>query len=122
MEDPHPLDVLSVTTTVGSLADAQSLAHDLVARRLAACVQLEPGLQAVYRWDGKLCDDAEVRLTIKTPPQARDALQAFLAERHPYRLPQFLAVSMRASDAYAQWVRGEVTLPGEPAAERPATR
>ncbi|RYF44645.1 MAG: divalent cation tolerance protein CutA, partial [Comamonadaceae bacterium] len=49
MEDPHPLDVLSVTTTVGSLADAQSLAHDLVARRLAACVQLEPGLQAVYR-------------------------------------------------------------------------
>lgn len=113
----HPDDdlvVLSVTTTVGSLAEAQALARDLVAERLAACVQLEPALQSFYRWEGRACEDAEVRLTIKTVPAAAAALQTFLARRHPYELPQFLATPMRASAAYAQWVRGEVVLPAGP--------
>lgn len=112
MEDRDSLDdVLSVTTTVATLADAQALARALVEGRLAACVQLEPGVQSFYRWDGKTCDDAEVRLTIKTVPAAAPALQAFLAQRHPYDLPQFLATPLRASAAYAQWVREAVSLP-----------
>lgn len=108
MEQGHELDILTVTTTVGSLEDAQRLARGLVEARLAACVQVEPGLQSFYRWQGKTCEDPEVRLTIKALPQGAPALQAFFAQHHPYELPQFLAWTMRASPAYAQWVRGEL--------------
>ena len=116
MEDCKELDILSVTTTVASRADGEALARAILARRLAACVQLEEGLTSFYRWQGKDCADAEVRLTAKTLPACAGALQALLEEQHPYELPQFLATCMHASPAYHAWVRGEVTVPhaGEP--------
>lgn len=120
MEDCKDLDILSVTTTVGSLAQAQALARQLVAARLAACVQLEPGVQSFYTWQGQACEEAEVRLTIKTLPAAAQALLDFLGAHHPYEVPQFLATRMQASPAYAQWVRGEVDLRPAGPAQTPA--
>ena len=105
MEDRQ---ILAVTTTVGSLADAQKLARAILERRLAACVQVEEGLTSFYRWEGKECEDAEVRVTIKTLPGLEQALLALFQEQHPYEVPQFLAVGMRASEAYYAWVMGEV--------------
>ena len=100
--------ILTVTTTAASMEDARRLAVAIVQARLAACVQLDAIAASFYRWDGKLCDEAEVRLTIKTLPALREALQAFFAEHHPYDLPQFVAVTAGASKAYADWVRAEV--------------
>jgi periplasmic divalent cation tolerance protein len=111
MEDCKDLDILAVTTTVGSLADAQALARAILERGLAACVQVEEGLTSLYRWEGRQCEDPEVRLTIKTLPACGGALQALFEEQHPYELPQFLAVRMQASAAYYDWARGEVTVP-----------
>jgi periplasmic divalent cation tolerance protein len=108
MENCKESDILSVTTTVGSLADAQALARRIVAARLAACVQVDEGVQSFYRWEGKDCEEAEVRLTIKTVTACVQALQALFAQAHPYQVPQFLTVPMRASPAYAAWVRAEV--------------
>lgn len=110
MEDSQARDILALTTTVGNLADAQALARGLVVQRLAACVQLEPGVQSVYRWEGKVCEEAEVRLTVKTLPDRRQAIEAFLAEKHPYDLPQVTWVVMSASAAYAAWVAQAVSL------------
>lgn len=112
MQDCKELDILTVTTTVGSLQDAQRLARQLVHSRLAACVQLDRGLQSFYRWEGELCEEEEVRLVIKTLPQCEPALQALFAQHHPYQVPQFLAVTMRASQAYADWAGAQVQLPG----------
>ena len=114
MENSQGRDILTVTTTVGSLADAQKLARALLQRRLAACVQVEEGLTSFYRWEGRDCEQAEVRLTIKTLPGCAAALQAFLREQHPQDVPQFLAVRMEASEAYYDWARGEVSLPEDP--------
>ena len=100
-------DILTVTTTVGSREDAQALARAILQRRLAACVQVEEGLTSFYRWEGKECEDAEVRVTIKTLPGSEDALQALFAEQHPYEVPQFLATRMQASEAYFAWVEAE---------------
>jgi len=111
MQDPAELEILSVTTTVGSLADGQALARELIAQRLASCVQVEPGLTSFYRWKGQQCEEGEVRLVIKTLPGTEQALQEFFASHHPYDLPQFLAVPMRASQAYAAWVRSETGHP-----------
>jgi periplasmic divalent cation tolerance protein len=108
MQDCKDLDILTVTTTVGSLDDAKRLARDIVERHLAACVQLEPIAASLYQWEGRLCEDPEVRLSIKTLPHLRSALEALFAEAHPYELPQFLCETQAASAAYAAWVRGEV--------------
>ena len=114
MQDHQDRGILSVTTTVGSAAEAEALAVALMDARLAACVQVEPGVVSHYRWEGRRHADPEVRLTIKTLPAAEAALQAFFAAHHPYDVPQFLATPMRASPAYADWVRGEVSLPAAP--------
>jgi len=101
-------DILAVTTTVDSVAAAQALARQILAERLAACVQIEQGLTSLYRWQGELCEAPEVRLVIKTLPGRVSALQALFAQHHPYELPQFTAVPMNASEAYSEWVRAEV--------------
>lgn len=107
MQDCKELDILSVTTTVGSLADAQALAREIISQRLAACVQVEEGVTSFYRWQGKQCEEPEVRLVIKTVPGREAALQDLFARLHPYEVPQFLAAPMRASEAYASWARAE---------------
>jgi periplasmic divalent cation tolerance protein len=112
MEDRKDLDILTVTTTVGSAADAQRLAREIVSRRLASCVQVEAGLQSFYHWQGQLCEEPEVRLVIKTLPACEQALQQLFAQHHPYEVPQFVGVTMRASEAYARWAHAEVRLPG----------
>ncbi len=102
------MEVLSLTTTVASKEDAERLARALLDRRLVACVQLDDGVQSHYRWKGETCADAEVRLTIKSLPARLAALQDFMAEQHPYEVPQLLWQTMGASPAYAEWVRQAV--------------
>jgi periplasmic divalent cation tolerance protein len=114
MENSQGRDILTVTTTVGSREDARKLARAIVQARLAACVQVEEGLTSFYRWQGRECEDAEVRLTIKTLPGCEQALQALFREQHPYEVPQFVAVGMQASEGYFEWVRGEVSVPADP--------
>jgi len=109
MAECNDRDILVVTTTVASLAQARALARAIVQRRLAACVQVEEGLASFYRWQGKECEDGEVRLTIKTLPRCEEQLQALFAEQHPYEVPQFLCVRMRASEGYFAWVATEVS-------------
>jgi periplasmic divalent cation tolerance protein len=110
MEDCKDLDILTVTTTVGSVTDGQALAREILQQRLAACVQVEEGLTSFYRWEGRLCEDAEVRLTIKTVAECAQRLQELFRQKHPYEVPQFVAVAMKASPGYGAWVRGEVGL------------
>ena len=102
------MEILSLTTTVASREDAERLARALLGRRLAACVQIDDGVRSHYRWKGETCADAEVRLTIKSLPGRLAAIQDFMAEQHPYEVPQLLWQAMGASPAYAEWVRQEV--------------
>ena len=105
---PSPCKIASLTTTVPTEPEAQGLARGLVEARLAACVQVEPGLQSHYRWQGELQADAEVRLTVKTVPGARAAVEAFIRRYHPYQLPQLLWQELEASEDYGAWVAGNV--------------
>lgn len=111
MPECNDRDILTVTTTLGTPAEARALARAILQRRLAACVQVEEGLTSFYRWQGKEREDAEVRLTIKTLPHCEAGLLALFAEQHPYEVPQFLCMRMRASEAYFAWARTEVASP-----------
>ena len=90
-----------VLTTVGTAFDVTALARDLVEQRLAACVNVIPQIQSVYRWQGKIENDAEQLLLIKTVAERVDALQAALLARHPYDVPEF--VVMRMDDVRGAW-------------------
>lgn len=107
MADWTETDILSVATTVGSREDARRLAQGLLEARLVACVQLDPEVESHYRWDGRLCAEPEVRLVLKTTPDRLQDIQAWLAEHHPYDLPQLVWQRLSATPAYAAWVRKE---------------
>ena len=97
-------DLLAVFTTVGSEDDAHRIAHTLVARRLAACVQIEP-IHSVYRWHGEVQQDPEVRLLIKTRADQWDAVREAVLAMHPYELPALYALPVSHGHApYAEWV------------------
>lgn len=103
--------ILTVTTTVGSRPDAEQLARAVVTARLAACAQLDAAVTSVYRWEGRVCEEAEVRLTFKTTVEAEPALRAFVAAHHPYELPQYACWRAEVTPAYAAWVRAGVEAP-----------
>jgi periplasmic divalent cation tolerance protein len=106
-QNPQSPEVASIATTVATAEDARRLARSLVERRLAACVQIDAGLTSVYRWDGKLCEEPELRLTIKTTPDRVAEVEHVVRTEHPYQLPQFIVSVMRPSEAYGRWVKGE---------------
>jgi len=83
-----------VLTTVGADFDPRPLARELVESRLAACVNIIPGIESVYRWEGNVAEDGEKLLLIKTVDERLDELQARLFARHPYDVPEFVALAI----------------------------
>jgi periplasmic divalent cation tolerance protein len=91
--------------------DAVALGRALVEEGLAACVNVLPPMESVYRWQGSVHQDAERQLVIKTRAERLDALQARLKMLHPYEVPEFLVLPVSAgSPSYLEWVKGSVTL------------
>ena len=99
--------LIAVVTTVATRAQALALAQALVEQRLAACVQISP-IESVYRWDGAVQVEPELRLLCKTTAQRWTAIEAAIRERHPYELPQIVAFALDPAHApYAAWVESE---------------
>lgn len=98
-------DVLLVLTNVPDEAVAQNLARILVARRIAACVNVLPAVRSVYQWQGKVEDAAEVTMLIKSTQGRYAELEAAIVEAHPYDVPEIIAVPVAAGlPAYLSWV------------------
>ena len=91
---------------------ALRLARALVVRRLAACVNVVPGVTSVYRWQDGLQEDDEVQLLVKTTRGRFEALAEAVRELHPYELPELVAVEIAAGlPDYLAWVRAETGAP-----------
>ena len=103
-----PVSALICFCTCPDADSAERIAAALVAERLAACVNLLPGLRSVYRWQGKVEAAAEVLLLVKTSAEAYPALQERLRQLHPYELPELLAVEAASGlPEYLQWLAAE---------------
>lgn len=93
-----------VVTTVGTREQAEALGRAMVDLRLAACAQIEP-ITSIYRWQGKVHQEGEYRLLLKTSAAHYAQAEAALRARHPYELPAIHAMATDAAEpAYAAWV------------------
>lgn len=102
--------VLLVLTNLPDHDSARRMAHSLVQKRVAACVNILAGCHSVYRWQGKIESASEVPLLIKTTRSAYPRLEEFIRSQHPYELPEIITVSeVGGLPAYLQWVVSEVS-------------
>lgn len=100
---------LVVLTTLATEADARALVTSLVAARLVACGTLLAGARSIYRWEGKVTEEAEVVVLLKTDAAKWEDLCAAVRERHPYQVPELLALPVaRGLDRYLSWLTQEV--------------
>jgi periplasmic divalent cation tolerance protein len=91
--------------TVSSESEAKTIAHALVEERLAACVNIIPGLTSIYRWEENICEDRELLLVIKTQGQKVAALRERIAHLHSYAVPEVLALPITDGSArYLAWL------------------
>ena len=99
-------EVELVLITAPSAEVGRTLAQGLVEERLAACVNVVPGLCSIYRYEGSVHEDAEVLLLVKTCASRAGELEAFVGEQHPYDLPELVRIAVPGgSQAYLDWVR-----------------
>jgi periplasmic divalent cation tolerance protein len=102
-------DKLVVLTTSGSETEARKIAQALVERRLAACVNIVPRIQSVYRWKGRVEQAEEYLLLIKTVKAREEQVRSAIHELHSYDLPECIAVPIDSGSAeYLKWLSDSV--------------
>lgn len=103
------VDAKIVLTTVGALEKAEEIAHALVERRLAACVNIIGPIRSIYRWKGAIERDQEYLLLIKTTAERATELASTFAELHAYELPENVELSIEGGGvAYLDWLAAQV--------------
>ena len=99
-----------VLTTLPADADAAGFGRTLVEERLAACVNVLPVMESVFRWEGNVERDAERQVILKTSRDRTAALWDRIRELHPYEVPEFVVLPiLDGSDAYLRWVGDSTT-------------
>ena len=101
-------ELLLVMTSLPDEDVAKELAKRLIDAHLAACVQIQSGVQSIYRWEGRVCEEQEAVLVAKTTAEQWSAMSAFIKQNHPYDVPEIIAQPITHSHAdYARWVIAE---------------
>ena len=105
--------ILVVLTTVASAEEGEAIARVLVEERLAACVNLVRGVRSFFFWEGRLQEEDEALLLVKTRRERYGELEARIRSLHSYSVPEILALTVEAgSPAYVKWVRESVHTEG----------
>jgi periplasmic divalent cation tolerance protein len=97
-----------IKTSVASQQDARRLARDMIAARMAACIQITGPGESVYHWQGKLEQTEEWYLSIKTAKEKCPVLVDWLMQQHPYDVPEIICTEGEATDSYADWLNDAI--------------
>jgi len=104
--------VVVALTTFPTVDKAAEVARALVSEKLAACINIVPGVRSIYAWKGELCDEGEVLCVVKTRSDRVEALRARLVALHPYEVPELVVIDVAAGhEPYLSWVLGAVSSP-----------
>lgn len=108
------MSAIVVVTTVGDEEQGHQIAHELLVRRHAACVNMISGVKSIYRWKGKICRDGEYVLIIKSMAEEYDAVAATIRELHSYEVPEILAFRVSQGDpSFLDWIRSSLDKEAE---------
>ncbi|CAN5272945.1 divalent-cation tolerance protein CutA [soil metagenome] len=100
-----PSEHLLAFTTCPDADSARAIARVLVEEKLAACINVLPGIASIYRWQGETLDEPECLLLMKTSQSVFERLAARLKTLHPYELPELIAIPIaEGSRPYLQWL------------------
>jgi periplasmic divalent cation tolerance protein len=106
----HSGKMLIVLTTAPNIEEAENLARKIVEAKFAACVQVLPGMKSFYFWEGKVRQEPECLLLIKTIEEKYAELQQFIIANHSYDTPEIVALSStRVSEGYKGWLTEYLT-------------
>jgi len=101
-----------VLTTAGTYEEARKLAHLVVERKLAACVNIIPRIESIYRWQGAVEQNEEFLLVMKTTRDRFAELRSTIHQNHSYEVPECLALAIEeGSDKYLGWIAQSVAPP-----------
>ncbi|MDD5466510.1 MAG: divalent-cation tolerance protein CutA [Anaerolineales bacterium] len=108
--ESEQLEPIIVLITAPSLEVARRIAQALLEGRLAACVNLLPGVNSLYMWEGRLHDEQEVLMLVKTRAGLfKEGLLPVVKSLHPYKVPEIIALPVSAGlESYLRWI-GEMT-------------
>lgn len=102
-------DAIVILCTAPDAETGEKLGRGLVEARLAACVNVIPGLTSIYRWKGEIHVDREVQLLVKTRAELGAQAREWLRAHHPYEVPEMLELAVDGgSEAYLSWLREQV--------------
>ena len=102
-------DVLMILCTFPNPEQAREAGRTLVEMQLAACVNLVPGVESIFRWQGNVETATETLAIFKTTAAGFPAFEKALTERHPYEVPELIALApARISEPYRGWILGNV--------------
>jgi len=106
------MTVKLILVTNPDLPTAHSLAEGLLDKDLVACVNLIPSVVSLYKWEGKLEQNVEVQMFLKTSERNIAAIESYVNEHHPYEVPEFLVIDVNHGNRdYLNWVQ-EMTSQG----------
>ena len=101
-----------IFVTAGSAEEAGRIGRALVEERLVACANVVPAVRSIYRWEGRIADEAECLLILKTRSERFADVEARVRSLHSYRVPEIVALdATQVSTPYLEWLLRE-TLPG----------
>ncbi|PPC91729.1 MAG: divalent-cation tolerance protein CutA [Methylobacter sp.] len=100
-----PVNHQIILCTCPDQCSAETIAHLLIERHLAACVNILPGLTSIYRWQNTVETAQEHLLLIKSNRQGFPAIETLIKENHPYQIPEIIALPIEnGSREYLQWI------------------
>ena len=98
-------NVIVILTTCASEEEAVKIANVLVEQRLAACINIVSPVRSIYRWEGKIWDEKEWLLIIKTGRERFEALESKIKSLHSYSVPEIICLPVvEGSLAYLEWL------------------
>jgi len=99
------MNEILILNTTDTLELARKIASALVEAKEAACVNIVPGIQSIYRWEGKVCDETEFLLLIKSTADKFESVRSRIRALHTYQVPELIALPITAGDPdYLAWL------------------
>ncbi len=103
------IDYIVVLITTSSLDEAKSIGSSLIDNKLAACTNIVPSVESIFKWQGKVCNEKESMLIVKTRRNIFNDLQAKIMELHSYEVPEIIALPIIDGNSdYLKWIDSSI--------------